>query len=126
MPIAKYNTIDLALLDLQNGRIDAVASDAPVLRYMTTLSFQGLKTVGEQFTDEKLGIVLAQEQRRSPARRERGALADWRQRRVRARLPTVVRRDARRSGGAAAVGGDTRSTPDWSRAPGGSSCAACG
>ena len=57
--VAKYNTIDLALLDLQNGRIDAVVSDAPVLRYMTKLSFRGLKTVGDQFTDEKLGIVLA-------------------------------------------------------------------
>jgi His/Glu/Gln/Arg/opine family amino acid ABC transporter permease subunit len=57
--VAKYNTIDLALLDLQNGRIDAVVGDAPVLRYMTTLSFRGLKTVGDQFTDEKLGVVLA-------------------------------------------------------------------
>ena len=57
--VAKYNTIDLALLDLQNARIDAVVSDAPVLRYMTTISFRGLKTVGDQFTDEKLGIVLA-------------------------------------------------------------------
>ena len=57
--VAKYNTIDLALLDLQNGRIDAVVSDAPVLRYMTRLSFKSLKTVGDQFTDEKLGIVLA-------------------------------------------------------------------
>ncbi len=57
--VAKYNTIDLALLDLQNGRIDAVVSDAPVLRYMTKLSFRGLRTVGDQFTDEKLGVVLA-------------------------------------------------------------------
>jgi His/Glu/Gln/Arg/opine family amino acid ABC transporter permease subunit len=58
--VAKYNTIDLALLDLQNRRIDAVVGDAPVLRYMTRLSFRDLKTVGDQFTDEKLGIVLAQ------------------------------------------------------------------
>jgi His/Glu/Gln/Arg/opine family amino acid ABC transporter permease subunit len=57
--LAKYNTIDLALLDLQNRRIDAVVSDAPVLRYMTRLSFRDLKAVGDQFTDEKLGIVLA-------------------------------------------------------------------
>ena len=27
--LAKYNTIDLALLDLQNGRLDAVVGDAP-------------------------------------------------------------------------------------------------
>lgn len=58
--VAKYNTIDLALLDLQNGRIDAVVGDAPVLRYMTGISFTTLTTVGTQFTDEKLGIVLAQ------------------------------------------------------------------
>src|SRR5260221_517135 len=51
--------MDLALLDLQNGRIDAVVSDAPVLRYMTKLSFHGLRTIGDQFTDEKLGVVLA-------------------------------------------------------------------
>jgi His/Glu/Gln/Arg/opine family amino acid ABC transporter permease subunit len=57
--IAKYNTIDLALLDLQNGRIDAVASDGPVLRYMVRMSFPGLKTVGAEYTDEQFGVVLA-------------------------------------------------------------------
>lgn len=57
--IAKYNTIDLALLDLQNGRVDAVASDAPVLRYMIQMSFPGLKTAGREYTDEQFGIVLA-------------------------------------------------------------------
>ena len=57
--LGKYNPLDLALLDLQNGRLDAVVGDAPVLRYMTRLSFPGLTTIGTQFTDEKLGIVLA-------------------------------------------------------------------
>ncbi len=57
--IAKYNTIDLALLDLRNQRIDAVVSDAPVLKYMIFQSFRELKTVGERFTDEKFGIALA-------------------------------------------------------------------
>src|SRR3954462_3764885 len=38
--VAKYNTIDLALLDLQNNRIDAVVSDAPVLKYMIFKSFR--------------------------------------------------------------------------------------
>jgi His/Glu/Gln/Arg/opine family amino acid ABC transporter permease subunit len=57
--IAKYNTIDLALLDLQNGRVEAVASDGPVLRYMVGRSFPGLKTVGAEYTDEQFGIVLA-------------------------------------------------------------------
>src|SRR5262245_47835947 len=58
--IAKYNTIDLALLDLQNGRLDAVASDGPVLRYMVRSNFPGLKTAGAEYTDEQFGIALAQ------------------------------------------------------------------
>jgi His/Glu/Gln/Arg/opine family amino acid ABC transporter permease subunit len=57
--LAKYNTIDLALLDLKNGRVDAVASDGPVLRYMIRMSFPGLKTVGPEYTDEQFGVVLA-------------------------------------------------------------------
>ena len=57
--IAKYNTIDLALLDLQNGRVDAVASDGPVLRYMVHSNFPGLKTAGAEYTDEQFGVVLA-------------------------------------------------------------------
>lgn len=58
--VAKYNTIDLALLDLRNGRIEAVVGDAPVLKYMIRQSFRELKTVGRRFTDEKFGIALAQ------------------------------------------------------------------
>lgn len=58
--VAVYNTIDLALLDLKNGRIDAVVGDAPVLRFMIRQSFQELQTVGRRFTDEKFGIVFAQ------------------------------------------------------------------
>ncbi len=57
--LAKYNTIDLALLDLQHGRVDAVASDGPVLRYMLRTNFPGLKTVGAEYTNEHFGIVLA-------------------------------------------------------------------
>ena len=57
--IVKYNTIDLALLDLQNGRVDAVASDGPVLRYMIHRSFPGLKAVGPEYTTEHFGVVLA-------------------------------------------------------------------
>jgi His/Glu/Gln/Arg/opine family amino acid ABC transporter permease subunit len=58
--VAVYNTIDLALLDLKNGRIDAVVCDAPVLRYMIRQSFPDLTTVGRRFTDEKFGVVIAQ------------------------------------------------------------------
>src|SRR4029079_16636717 len=57
--IAKYNTVDLALLDLQNRRIDAVASDGPVLRYMVSRTFPDLRTAGEEYTDERFGVVLA-------------------------------------------------------------------
>jgi His/Glu/Gln/Arg/opine family amino acid ABC transporter permease subunit len=57
--LSKYNTIDLALLDLQNGRVDAVASDGPVLRYMIQRAFPTLKTIGGEYTDERFGIVLA-------------------------------------------------------------------
>jgi His/Glu/Gln/Arg/opine family amino acid ABC transporter permease subunit len=59
--VAKYNTIDLALLDLRNRRIDAVVIDAPVAKYMIFQSFRDLKTVGRRFTDEKFGIALAQD-----------------------------------------------------------------
>jgi len=58
--VAVYNTIDLALLDLKNGRIDAVVGDAPVMRFMIRQSFQELQTVGRRFTDEKFGIAFAQ------------------------------------------------------------------
>jgi lysine-arginine-ornithine-binding protein len=58
--VAKYNTIDLALLDLRNKRIDAVVIDAPVAKWMIFQSFHDLKTVGRRFTDEKFGIALAQ------------------------------------------------------------------
>lgn len=58
--VAKYNSIDLALLDLRNRRIDAVVGDAPVLKYMIFQSFRELKTVGRRFTDEKFGIAVAQ------------------------------------------------------------------
>jgi len=57
--VAVYNTIDLAMLDLKNGRIDAVVGDAPVLRYMIRQSFRELQTVGHRFTDEKFGLALA-------------------------------------------------------------------
>lgn len=46
-------------MDLQNGRIDAVASDGPVLRYMVRRNFPGLKTAGAEYTDEQFGVVFA-------------------------------------------------------------------
>lgn len=59
--IVKYNTIDLALLDLRNARVDALVGDAPTVRYMIRQSFRDLKTSGEPFTEEKYGIAFARE-----------------------------------------------------------------
>lgn len=56
--IKKYNSIDLAFLDLQNGRIDAVVNDAPTTRYMLLKSFPALKVCGVPFTQEHYGIVV--------------------------------------------------------------------
>ena len=56
----KYNSIDLAILDLRNGRVDVVVGDAPTLRYMIRQSFRDLKTAGPPFTEEKYGIAMAQ------------------------------------------------------------------
>ncbi|MEO6390356.1 MAG: ABC transporter permease subunit, partial [Pyrinomonadaceae bacterium] len=58
--VKQYNTMDLAFLDLQNGRIDAVVGDAPTLKYMIAQSFRTLKTVGTPFTEEKFGIAVGQ------------------------------------------------------------------
>lgn len=56
--VRQYNTMDLAFLDLNNGRIDAVVGDAPTLKYMIAQSFRGLKTVGAPFTEEQFGIAV--------------------------------------------------------------------
>ena len=93
--LSKYNTIDLALLDLKNGRVDAVASDGPVLRYMVRQSFPGLKTVGDEYTDEQFGVVFAAQ---SDDLRRAVNAALWRaagQRRIREDLREVVRRARR-------------------------------
>ena len=90
------------------------------------LSFPELTTVGDQFTDEKLGIVLAQRQRRSAARGQRGAVEDRGQRRVRAVYTTVVRRGAGRAAGAAAAGAPRLFDPGLVSRTWRSSCAACG
>ena len=58
--LKEYDTIDLALLDLVNGNIDAVVVDTPVAAdyALAAETFKGkLKIVGEPFTDEFYGIV---------------------------------------------------------------------
>jgi His/Glu/Gln/Arg/opine family amino acid ABC transporter permease subunit len=59
--LRKYNSIDLALLDLTNRRLDAVAADLPTVRAMIKQNFRDLKTTGDLFTDEQYCVVLRQE-----------------------------------------------------------------
>ena len=59
--LKEYDTIDLALLDLVNGNIDAVVVDNPVAADYALASdtFKGkLKIVGEPFTEEYYGVVV--------------------------------------------------------------------
>ncbi len=55
--IRDYNSIDLALLDLQNGNLDAVMTDSPVLKYMLHRGYEQLVMTGSLFTEEHYGIV---------------------------------------------------------------------
>ncbi|MHB0858988.1 MAG: ABC transporter substrate-binding protein [Anaerolineae bacterium] len=59
--LKEYDNIDLALLDLLNGNVDAVVVDTPVAAdfALTSEQFKGkLKIVGEPFTDEFYGVVV--------------------------------------------------------------------
>jgi branched-chain amino acid transport system substrate-binding protein len=59
--LKEYDTIDLALLDLVSGNLDAVVVDTPVAADYALASnqFKGkLKIVGEPFTDEWYGVVV--------------------------------------------------------------------
>lgn len=55
--IREYNSIDLALLDLQNGNLDAVMTDSPVLRYMLQRGYSELAVTGSLFTEERYGVA---------------------------------------------------------------------
>lgn len=58
--VKKYDTIDLAYLDLKNGQIDGVlADDTMAAGYIKSLG--GLKTVGEPYSGEDLGFAVAPE-----------------------------------------------------------------
>jgi len=59
--LKEYDNIDLALLDLVNGNIDAVVTDTPVAADFALASdqFRGkLKIVGEPMTEEFYGVVV--------------------------------------------------------------------
>lgn len=59
--IREYNSIDLALLDLQNGNLDAVMTDAPVLKWMLHRGYGQLALSGSLFTEEHYGIATRKE-----------------------------------------------------------------
>ena len=57
--IKKYPTAPDALMNLQNGLVEAVVADAPVvLNYITTNPDCGLKTVKDDFEKEYYGIAI--------------------------------------------------------------------
>ncbi len=57
----EYNTVDLALLDLQNGNVDAVVADSPVVRHMLNRGYQSLTVAGTLLTTEHYGIAARPE-----------------------------------------------------------------
>jgi His/Glu/Gln/Arg/opine family amino acid ABC transporter permease subunit len=59
--LRKYNSTDLALLDVANGRVDAAVADLPAVQAMIKQGFPTLKTVGDVFTDEHYAVVLRKE-----------------------------------------------------------------
>ncbi|MBW3622526.1 MAG: ABC transporter permease subunit [Armatimonadetes bacterium] len=59
--VRKYNTLNDELLDLRNGRIDAVAAEAPVLWWAIKTGYSDLVTVGDLITSEKYGIPMRKE-----------------------------------------------------------------
>ncbi len=56
--VRKYNSIDLPLTDLRNGRIDAVSADAPALWWAIKTGFPDLVTVGDFITHEQYGMPM--------------------------------------------------------------------
>lgn len=56
--IRKYASMDLALLDLQQGRLRAVVGDAPTIQWMIGRSFPSLEMVGEPLTQDRYGFVF--------------------------------------------------------------------
>ena len=64
--LKEYDNIDLALLDLVNGNIDAVVTDTPVAADFALVSDQflgKLKIVGEPMTEEFYGVVVRKGER---------------------------------------------------------------
>jgi ectoine/hydroxyectoine ABC transporter permease protein EhuC len=56
--VRKYETLDLAFLDLRNGRIQAISADAPALWWAIKTNFKDLTTVGDFITHEQYGMPM--------------------------------------------------------------------
>lgn len=54
--INKYDTILMALLDLEAGRVDAVVADETVARYTITESGKEYEVLSENFLEEEYGV----------------------------------------------------------------------
>ncbi|WP_018248015.1 basic amino acid ABC transporter substrate-binding protein [Orenia marismortui] len=55
--VKRYEKIPQAFIELNNGRVDAVAADLPVVAKYT-LDHSGVKIVGKPFTTENFGIAM--------------------------------------------------------------------
>jgi arginine/lysine/histidine/glutamine transport system substrate-binding and permease protein len=56
--IRKYNDLNLALLDVSIGRVDAAVGDLPAVREMIRKGHPRLTTVGHLLSNEVVGIVM--------------------------------------------------------------------
>jgi len=56
--LKEYDTVDLAFMDLMQGRIDAVVADSPLVMAFVAKYPDKLKWVGQPFTEEYYGIVV--------------------------------------------------------------------
>ena len=59
--IRKYASMDLALLDLKQGRLRAVIGDAPTIKWMIGQNFPDLEMVGDLLTQDRYGFVFRKE-----------------------------------------------------------------
>jgi His/Glu/Gln/Arg/opine family amino acid ABC transporter permease subunit len=116
--VTKYPSVDLALADLHNGRLDAAVGDRPVFRYMIRNSFPDLELMSSSLNSEQWGIALAPD-RQALRQQVNAALAKLRADGMMARLEAkyLGKRDT-------APTGDAGTTETSAAAPGATGSAA--
>ena len=57
--VVTFNTIDMAMLDLQNGGVDAVINDLPVTKVYVAKQPGKVKIVGDAITSESYGFAVS-------------------------------------------------------------------